>query len=122
MRMNPHHDMTGPRLRAFLLALRWRKPESGVQSGLHWMSNKAFDLGFAPGDFDWAIRAELVRRFPSGYCRLLPLGYRVLNDLFIRWPDDTSFPRHGVCEPPDMHCVLNLDDLRCSCDEKVKMH
>ena len=126
MRVLPHHPPTESRIRAFLLSLRWRKSNAGdsavVQSGLHWMSDKAFRMGFAPGDFEWAMKQGYVRRFSSGYCRLLPLGYRWLDEMAVRWPGDTSFPKTGLCDPPNMHKGLPGSDTgRCGCPTLMKI-
>ena len=113
--------VTISRLRTFLLALRWRK--SG-ESGLHWKSNKALEMGYVPENFNNVIKAGLVKRYPSGYCRLLPLGYHLLDESGVRWPTDTSFPKYGLCDPPNMHKQLPGagERDRCGCPEQWKMH
>lgn len=112
---------TESRLRVVLLSCRWRK---GGKSGLHRQGRESLSLGLSLDDFSELKSAGLIRQSPAGYCRLLPAGYRFLDSLGVRWPDDTSFPKNGLCVPPDMHVALPSDGSerqRCGCPEKVKL-
>jgi hypothetical protein len=107
------------RIKLLLLGARWRK---GGQSGLHWRGSVARGLGLVPDDFAFALSEGLIRRYPSGYCRLLAMGYRLLDEWDVRWPADTSFPRTGLCDPPDMHQGLPGSDTgRCGCPVLVDL-
>lgn len=107
------------RTKTLLLACRWRKTG---ESGLHWQGRFARDLGLTVEDFDFGLQVHFIRRYPSGYCRLLALGYRVLDIEDVDWPEDTSFPKTGLCDPPDMHTTRPwTDSRRCGCPEKMKL-